>query len=74
MPAQAVPGRGRGAVGGREVDVEVRGMQVNPAVEITTGRALGLAGASPICIVYRVGMGQAILLNFPRLGYALLEA
>lgn len=73
VPAQAVPGRVRGAVGGREVDVEVLGMQVNPAVEITTGRALGFAGATPICIVNRVGMGQAILLNFPMCSFSNLS-
>ncbi len=40
------------------------GLQVNPAVEVTTGTALGRAGETPICIVNEVGRGRVVLLNF----------
>ena len=73
VPAVAVPGRILGAIGGREVAVEVLDMQVNPAVELTTGRALGHAGETPICIVNKVGDGRAILLNFPMCSFSNLS-
>ncbi len=40
-------------------------LHVNPAVSVTSGKALGTAGDTPICIVNEVGRGRAILLNFP---------
>jgi len=62
--AVAVPGRIHGALGGRNVTAEIADARVNPAVEVTTGTALGQAGDSPICILNRFGKGRAILLNF----------
>lgn len=47
-------------------------MKVDPAVSVTTGKALGQAALihywdmnRPVCIVNEVGKGRAILLNFP---------
>ena len=54
-----------GAIGGRDVELQLPGLHVNPAVRVTTGSALGTAGETPVCIVNKVGKGQAILLNFP---------
>ena len=39
--------------------------KVDPAVRVTTGRALGRAGDVPVCIVNEFGRGRAVLLNFP---------
>jgi hypothetical protein len=36
---------------------------VDPSVRVTTGRALGTAGAAAACVVNDVGKGRAILLN-----------
>jgi len=36
----------------------------DPALMLTTGKALGQAGQAPACIVNTVGKGRAVLLNF----------
>ena len=64
VEAVATPGRIVGTIGDRDVAAEVLNMRVNPAVEVTTGTAIGRAGRTPICIVNKVGKGRAILLNF----------
>ena len=69
VQAVAAPGRVVGTIGDRHVAVEVLNMRVNPAVEVTTGTALGRAGHTPICIINRVGEGRAILLNFTMWSY-----
>jgi len=58
-----------------EVEGELAGRQlamrswvpwkVDPAIKLTTARALGRAGEVPICTVNKFGEGQAVLLNFP---------
>ncbi len=78
VPAVAEPGQivipdlaELGDIGrsGRSLTLDLGALQVNPAVEVTTGRALGTAGDTPIFIVNRVGKGRAILLNFPLCTY-----
>ena len=55
----------RGAIGGKPVALDLPNLHVNPAVQVTSGKALGKAGPTPICIVNQAGKGRAILLNFP---------
>lgn len=69
VEAVASPGRIVGTIGDRDVAVEVLNMRVNPAVEVTTGTALGRAGRTPLCIINKVGKGQAVLLNFTSWSY-----
>lgn len=69
VPALAVPGRIVGTVGGREFGLEALDMQVNPAIELDGGRALGHAGDVPVCIVNETGKGRTILLNFAMWSY-----
>ena len=69
VPALAVPGRIVGTIGGREFAVEALDMHVNPALELAGGRALGIAGDTPICIVNETGKGRTILLNFTMWSY-----
>ena len=64
VEAVEVDGRALGRIGDRRVDVELSGLHVNPAVELTTGKALGHAGSTPIMIVNRAGRGRALLMNF----------
>jgi hypothetical protein len=52
-----------GALAGRRFSLSFAGAKVNPAVKLTTGRALGKAGDVPLGIVNEVGQGRAILLN-----------
>ncbi len=40
------------------------GTRVDPGVAATTGRTLGAAEQTPVCIVRPVGKGRAVLLNF----------
>jgi hypothetical protein len=40
------------------------GPRVDPAGTVTTGTACGKADGVPICIIHKVGKGQAVLLNF----------
>ncbi len=54
----------RGEIGGRRVATRISGLDVNPAVQLTTGKAAGEAGQTPLVIRNQVGAGQAILLNF----------
>ncbi len=62
--AKTAGGRLSGRVSGSEIAVAFEDLTVNPAVEVTTGKALGSAGETPICIVNDVQKGRAILLNF----------
>ncbi len=64
LPAARAGGRITGTIADSAVDVNLADLAVNPALEVTTGTALGKAGATPICIVNEVGEGRAILLNF----------
>ena len=64
VPAVKETGLIHGEINGRRVATRISRLDVNPAVELTTGEALGQAGQTPIVIVNRVGSGQAILLNF----------
>ena len=78
VPAVATPGTvaipdlrelGVGRRADESLALELPELHVNPAVEVTSGRALGRAGDTPILIVNRVGKGRAILLNFPLCTY-----
>ena len=42
-----------------------RSPQIDPAVEPTTGKALGQAGDAPVCVVNTFDRGRAVLLNTP---------
>ena len=44
-----------------------------PAIELTSGIPIGRAGSTPLCIVNRVGSGQAILLNFAMDSFPILN-
>ena len=48
----------------KRIRVKLDGLHVNPAIELTTARAMGHAGSTPIMIVNRTGRGRAILMNF----------
>ena len=82
VPAVAKPGKiaiadlgdlGHKSLAGRSLAFELPDLQVNPAVELAGGRALGRAGDTPILVVNRVGKGRAILLNFPVCTYGNLS-
>jgi len=53
-----------GTIGGSRVSLSPRTLFVNPAVEVSSGKALGRAGKTPICVVKETGRGRAVLLNF----------
>ncbi|MFQ5808666.1 MAG: beta-galactosidase trimerization domain-containing protein, partial [Armatimonadota bacterium] len=59
---------GVAAIEGLLADVEVAltwdDAKVDPAVRMVQGQALGTCGETPLCMVNRVGRGQAALLNF----------
>lgn len=44
--------------------VDLPNLHVNPAIKVTSGKALGQAGSIPIMIVNHIGRGRAILFNF----------
>ena len=73
VPAVAAPGRMTVKAGGRDVSVELPELRVNPALELTTGKAMGKAGPTPIGIENQVGRGRAILLNFPMCSFSNLS-
>ncbi len=64
VPARMSSGRISGQIDDTKLAVRLRGLYVNPAIRVTKGRVLGIAGKTPICIVNKVGKGRAILLNF----------
>jgi len=53
-----------GRLRGRALQLTFADAKINPALTVTTGQALGQAGATPVVITRSVGQGQAILLNF----------
>lgn len=63
-PAADTTGSIKGMLDGTRVTVEPRRLFVNPKVKVTTGKPLGRAGDTPICIVNDSGRGRAVLLNF----------
>ena len=69
VDAVTTGGRIDGVIGGTDVSLELTDLDVNPAVELTTGSALGRAGRTPICIVNAAGAGRAVLLNFTMCTY-----
>jgi len=73
VEAVKLDGRAVGTISDQRIDVALAGLHVNPAVELTTGRALGYAGATPIMIVHRAGRGRAILMNFTMASFANLS-
>jgi hypothetical protein len=58
-----------GLVGKASVDVKLPSLHVNPAIELTSGKALGQAGTTPLMIVNRFGQGRAMLLNFTMVSF-----
>ncbi len=64
LPVSKQSGHLKGTIGTIRVTLNQRPLFVNPAVKVTTGRALGQAGDTPICIVNKTGRGRAVLLNF----------
>ncbi|MAE64727.1 MAG: hypothetical protein CMJ18_10715 [Phycisphaeraceae bacterium] len=62
--AAQAPAEIEGTIGRTRLKLEQRDLFVNPAIEVTDGRALGRAGRTPICIVRETGKGRAVLLNF----------
>ena len=58
-----------GLVGNTSVDVKLPSLHVNPAIELTSGKALGQAGAIPVMIVNHFGQGCAILFNFTMVSF-----
>ena len=68
-PVANAPGSIDGTIAGTHLTLASRELYVNPSVEVTTGKALGRAGDTPICIVREVGKGRAILLNFTMWSY-----
>ena len=68
-PVANAPGSITGTVGRTELKLNRRELYVNPNVEVTTGKALGRAGDTPICIVREVGKGRVVLLNFTMWSY-----
>gem|GEM_PF-1340061 len=78
VPAAAAPGRieipdldvfGARAGGREPLALDLPELQVNPALEVTTARAMGQAGSTPILTVHSFGRGRAILFNFPLCTY-----
>ena len=59
----------RGNIGDESVEAKLKGLHVNPAVELTSGQALGEAGPIPLFVVNRFGQGRAILLNFTMVSF-----
>ena len=53
-----------GTFHGAQLRLQKTKVFVNPSVQVTTGKALGKADKTPICICNSVGKGRAILLNF----------
>jgi hypothetical protein len=62
-----------GSVGTYPVGVSFEGARVDPAVQVTDGNPLGLAGDVPLCIIRTAGKGRAILLNFAMDSYPILN-
>lgn len=58
-----------GQVGEKSIEVSLQGLNVNPAIQVTTGDALGQADSTPIMIVNQFGQGRAILFNFTMVSY-----
>ena len=63
-PAVQADGKVSGRIGSSKLALELPGLIVNPALQVTRGRVLGKAGEVPICIERSVGKGRAMLLNF----------
>ncbi len=68
-PVANAPGSIAGTIGRTRLKLDRRELYVNPNIEVTTGKALGRAGDTPICIVHEAGKGRAILLNFSMWSY-----
>lgn len=71
--ALIVDGEIDGALGGNAVHTALTNLKVDPAIELTSGIPIGRAGSTPLCIVNRVGSGQAILLNFAMDSFPILN-
>ncbi|GIS61305.1 MAG: hypothetical protein CM1200mP2_35300 [Planctomycetaceae bacterium] len=71
-PVSEKTGSIKGILGRSPVNLKRRTLFVNPNLSITTGKALGKAGDTPICIVNQTGRGRAVLLNFTMWSYAKL--
>jgi len=62
--AVAAPIKVEGTIGRQVLDAHWDGGKADPAVRVTTGRALGTASGVPACVVHEFGKGRAVLLNF----------
>jgi len=71
--ASITDGKIEGTLNDDDVAVSLSELKVDPSVEVTTGKPIGLAGSLPLCIVNSVGKGQAILLNFAMDSYPILN-
>ena len=68
-PVANAPGSIAGTIGRTQLKLNERELYVNAKIDLTTGKALGRAGQTPICIVHEVGKGRAVLLNFTMWSY-----
>ena len=64
VSAEIRSGSVEGKIAGHALTTVLREVEVNPALELAAGRALGTLGGTPVIIVNKVGRGRAILLNF----------